>query len=118
MPLPIPNYREIVDLIKKGATIEAQEKIMELRAAALALQEENLTLREENRHLKESQEMNGQLVRIGNCYFMKDDTDRKKPYCMACWDADRKLVSLILGHNSFGGRTISCNICEAKKKDT
>ena len=27
----IPNYKDIVELIKKGATVEAQEKIMELR---------------------------------------------------------------------------------------
>lgn len=43
--MPLPNYKEIVDLLKKGATIEAQERIMELREAALALQEENIQLR-------------------------------------------------------------------------
>lgn len=37
-----PNYKDIIELIKKGSTIEAQEKIMELREGALALQEENI----------------------------------------------------------------------------
>jgi Zn finger protein HypA/HybF involved in hydrogenase expression len=41
----IPKYSEITDLIKKGATLEAQEKIMELREAALYLQEENIELK-------------------------------------------------------------------------
>jgi hypothetical protein len=41
----LPNYKDIVDLLKKGSTIEAQEKIMELREGALALQEENLNLK-------------------------------------------------------------------------
>jgi uncharacterized protein with PIN domain len=43
--MALPNYKDIVELLKKGATIEAQEKIMELREAALALQEENINLK-------------------------------------------------------------------------
>jgi len=50
---PIPNYKDIVDLIKKGATLEAQEKIMELREAALAVQEENLQLQTRIKELEE-----------------------------------------------------------------
>ncbi len=41
----LPNYKDIIELIKAGATIEAQERIMELRQAALDLQEENIQLR-------------------------------------------------------------------------
>jgi len=43
--MALPNYKEIVELLKKGTTIEAQEKIMELREAALSLQEENINLK-------------------------------------------------------------------------
>ncbi|WP_114277903.1 hypothetical protein [Thioalbus denitrificans] len=43
--MALPNYKDIVELLKKGATIEAQEKIMELREAALELQEENINLK-------------------------------------------------------------------------
>ncbi len=118
MPLPLPNYRDIVDLIKKGATIEAQEKIMQLREAALALQEDNFALREENRRLKEAQSLAAKLIRDGNCYYREEDSDRKHPYCLTCWDADRKLVSLILGRDAMRGiTTISCNVCKARKKN-
>jgi ribosomal protein L37E len=41
----LPSYKDIVELVKTGATIEAQERIMELRQAALDLQEENMRLR-------------------------------------------------------------------------
>jgi hypothetical protein len=34
MPL-LPNYKDIVELIRKGSTIEAQEEILELRKAAM-----------------------------------------------------------------------------------
>ena len=43
--MALPKYKDIVDLLKKGATIEAQEKIIELREAAMDLQEENIGLK-------------------------------------------------------------------------
>lgn len=44
-PMGLPSIRDIFELIKTGATIEAQEKVMELRQAALEVQEENIKLR-------------------------------------------------------------------------
>ncbi len=44
--MPLPGYKDIIELVKAGATIEAQEKIMELRQSALDWQEENIRLRE------------------------------------------------------------------------
>ena len=43
--MSLPSYKDIIELIKAGATIEAQEKIMELRQSALEIQEENIKLR-------------------------------------------------------------------------
>ena len=40
----IPNYQDIIALLGNGLTIEAREKIVELREAALV--EENLALGE------------------------------------------------------------------------
>jgi len=60
----IPNYKDIIELIKTGATIEAQERIMELRQAALELQEENIRLRNEvaglNSRVKELEQVDGE----------------------------------------------------------
>jgi len=44
--MALPNYKDIFDLVKAGATIEAQEKIMELRQSAMDAQEENIGLRQ------------------------------------------------------------------------
>ena len=49
----LPSSKDIVELIKKGMTIEAQEKIMELREAALSLQEENINLKRQVLELQE-----------------------------------------------------------------
>lgn len=43
--MALPSYKDILELLKAGATIEAQEKIMELRQAALSIQEDNIGLR-------------------------------------------------------------------------
>lgn len=51
--MALPSYKDIAELIKKGATIEAQEKIMELRESALELQEENINLKNQVLELQE-----------------------------------------------------------------
>jgi len=42
--MSLPTYKDIVDLIKKGATVEAQERIMVLREAVIELKDENSSL--------------------------------------------------------------------------
>jgi hypothetical protein len=44
--MKLPSYKNIIELLKKGSTIEAQEKIMELREAALEYKEETLNLKD------------------------------------------------------------------------
>lgn len=48
----LPRYKDIVELLKKGSTLEAQEQIMNLREGALDLQEENQELKEKIRELE------------------------------------------------------------------
>jgi hypothetical protein len=93
MVLPIPSYSEIIDLIKKGATIEAQEKIMELREAVLALQQENLALKKDLNEVKEALSRKIELWFDGAVYW--DGSEKKDgPYCQPCYDTKRTLVRL------------------------
>jgi hypothetical protein len=45
--MALPSYKELVELVKKGATLGAQQKIVELQEAYLELREENLKLKEQ-----------------------------------------------------------------------
>lgn len=93
--MPLPSYKDIVDLIKKGATFEAQEKIMELREAVMELQEENLSLREQVTHLRSEIAKKEELEFDGAIYWKKDSDGRRiGPYCQKCFDADGKLIRL------------------------
>jgi hypothetical protein len=72
--MTLPNYQDIVALIKKGATIEAQEQIMQLREAALELQNENLSLKNENFSLKST------VKELKEAIALRDGLEYQKPY--------------------------------------
>ncbi len=65
--MAIPNVKEIFELIKKGATLEAQQKISELKETVISLQEENLELKKENLSLKQQIEMSEKGERCPKC---------------------------------------------------
>ena len=91
--LPSFSVKDVTDLFKKGATIEAQEKIMELRQAALDLQEENIALRQQLRQLEQERDRDLSITKREAAYWTGDGTDpRHGPYCTHCYDVDRKLV--------------------------
>lgn len=90
--MAIPNYQDIVALIKKGSTIEAQEKIMQLREAALEFQNENLALKNTVRELKEAQSLRDGLEWHKPYYASKQKPDEK--FCQRCFDANAKAIRL------------------------
>ena len=97
MAIPLPSYTEIAALIKKGMTLEAHEKIMELREAALACREENLALKERLKDLEEKQTIKDQLYFDGRVYWLGTDITHNHengPFCASCYDKDEKLIRL------------------------
>lgn len=88
--MSLPSYKDIVDLLKKGATIEAQEKIMELRESALELQNENITLKQEVSELKEKNNLRDRLVYQAPTYAFADSPSER--FCQRCFDVDGKAV--------------------------
>ena len=104
----IPNYKEIIDLIKKGATIEAQEKIMELRETMIELQQENIELQQKVKHLEEI--INKKLLMNFKTpfYYMNGDSI---PHCPRCWEVDHKAVHFPTPFNSAAGTSYTCPQC-------
>lgn len=95
----LPKYKDIVELIKKGSTIEAQEKIMELREAAIELQDEHRELKEKIRELEEKLKLKESVVWDKPYYWYGEGDDRQGPFCQRCYDSDGKLVRLQGGKN-------------------
>lgn len=91
----IPSYKDIIDLLKKGATIEAQEKIMELKEAVIELQEENQVLKSRVGELEKSLDRKKNLTWDPPYYWLKTgDASKDGPYCQRCYDKDEKLIRL------------------------
>ncbi len=101
--IPIPSFsvKDILDLFKKGMELEAQEKIMEYRQAALDRQDENARLREQIHELERRLELR-ELTFDGLVYWWEahdplgegNRPQRDGPFCPRCCDADSKRIRL------------------------
>ena len=110
----IPSSQEIknitgmvIDIVKKGATLAEQEKVvrlreivLELREAILELQEENLKLKEKISGLQSKKKTEESMMWDGEFYWFEDKNGEgeivKKdgPFCQKCYDDERKLIRL------------------------
>jgi len=111
----LPDYKEIAELLKRGLTIEAQEKIMELRVGALELQEENLKLRQRVRDLESEVAVSRHLTfeaRTGLYWLQKPDGSQDGPFCSVCYDQHKRLARLHDGRQRAAQTRWLCMICE------
>jgi hypothetical protein len=111
--IPSINVTDIVDLIKKGSTLEAQERIMKLREAALDLQAENLQLRERVETMERELRLRAEVEWDGVAYWRKkDDGTKDGPFCQRCMDVDSKLVRM---HETEGNQSLfwHCVACRS-----
>jgi hypothetical protein len=105
----IPKYNDIVALIKKGSTLEAQEKIMELREAVLELQEENTEQRRRIEALEQQLAFHKALRFDSPFYYAEGDS---VPFCPRCWEADKKAVHLPPPQELMSGTRYDCIECD------
>jgi hypothetical protein len=112
----IPSWtaNDVVELVKKGATIEAQEKILELREAALRLQEENLELNERIKELEEKLSVKENLTYKAPYYWLEKPEGKDGPFCQHCQDKHFKLIRLQA--TRFKGQW-RCEACQKKFYD-
>jgi hypothetical protein len=107
----LPNYKDIIDLVKKGSTLEAQEKIMELREAAISQQEENIELRQRVKALEEQLALRAKVLWEAPYYWTEEDQKRDGPFCQSCYDKDG-LIRLQKLSAEFG-----CLVCDKTVRD-
>jgi hypothetical protein len=90
----LPRYNDIVDLMKKGSTLEAQEKIIELREGALELQEENIELKKKIKELEASLKRRDEVIYEKPSYWTISEKSKDGPFCQRCYDVEKQLVRL------------------------
>jgi len=89
-----PNYKDIIELIRKGSTVEAQKKVMEFKEVALALEEENLSLRKRIDELESKLDEKQNVVWQQPFYWVEKPGSKDGPFCQNCYDTENKLVRL------------------------
>jgi len=87
----LPTYKDITELLKKGLTLEAQEKIMQLREAAVRLQDETLTLKRRVAELEAQLSLKQSLRHTRSLYYADRDP---VPFCPYCWENSQKMIHL------------------------
>jgi hypothetical protein len=85
----VSTTKELIDLAKKGATIELELKLVQMQERELELREEIVKLKTEITNLKSTSNNDDNLNLIDGVYF-KDS----KAYCQVCWDSEKKLINL------------------------
>jgi|SRR5215471_3994730 len=109
----LPTYKDITELLKKGATLEAQEQIIALREGALELHEENIKLRERVKELEGAANLIRELEFHNGVYYRrKQDGTREGPFCPLCYDDKNKLIRLQSGLEREADTTWICLACE------
>ena len=112
--MSIITCKEIIDLVKKGATSEAQEKIMELRAELLLYREENQKLKKEIERLSNELDIKQKLVfRNGVYWLKKDDGSKDGPFCIICYDDKNRLIRLTSKKAAYMNPWWECQKCKA-----
>ena len=108
--MAIPSYKEIVELLKKGLTLEAQEKIMELREAVLSEQEENHRLRKRIAELEDEVNRKRALRHEHGVFWGEND---EVPFCPLCWEQSGKSIHLFGPNPAAQGQAVfwNCHTC-------
>jgi len=96
----LPRYKDIVELLKKGSTIEAQEQIMSLREGALELQEENHELKNKIRELE---------LKLKN---VNDWSIEKEKYALVSpWGGAAQVYAMLKEHSDGEAPHYLCSNC-------
>lgn len=91
----IDNAKEVAELVRKYNDLDLYDKIVDLRDEIFNLKEENISLKEKNKELEEAFKIKGNIEREGNVYFLvESDGNKRGPFCLTCWDDDRKLINV------------------------
>jgi hypothetical protein len=107
------------DVEGKEAVSKLQDQILDLQSKLFSIQSQYEQLAEQKRQAEEKvkqmendAEISAQLVRHNDFYFRTLPARKKAgPYCLACWDGDRKLVNVQL----FASSQYQCGRCEPNK---
>ncbi|SRR6266852_4596741 len=88
----VDNFKEVFKVAETINNIDLYTKLGELQTRVMEVEEENRALKDELKTIKEQDKIAGELKVEDNAYYIVREGKKEGPYCMTCWDADRKLA--------------------------
>ena len=85
----ISTTKDLIELAKKGATVELEIRLVRMQETELELREEIVKLKTELVNIKEA-EKTKELLEFRDGIYIKDNVR----YCQLCWDSKNTLVRL------------------------
>jgi hypothetical protein len=85
----ISTTKELIDLAKKGATVELELRLVRMQEKELELREELVQLKSERAEADKQKAVEKELELREGVYFREG-----KPYCQLCWDSEKQLINL------------------------
>src|SRR5258706_4081975 len=90
----VPIEKDIVDLVQRGATTEAEKRIVALRVAAMTAQLEIVTLRERISTVERELHLREAVSFDGMYYWMGTPDAKDGPFCPTCYDTEHLMMRL------------------------
>lgn len=109
----IDTAKDLYELVKKGATVESQKKVMQLREEAVALQGENVELKTRIKELEEALAVQESLEFDGRVYWQVTKGKKTGPFCQRCYDFNKQLIRLQAQSTYIGDQVEECWECKA-----
>ncbi len=104
------SYDSVLELLKQGAVIEAQERFNALHERALMLQGKKAQPHHEMRTLEVEPGSRGRAVPDGVVCYLVENGKRSGPYCRRCRDRESHWVRL----RAVGAVTYVCVACKSE----
>lgn len=84
-------FRDIIGLVKQAKDSKLKNVILELQNKTMDLIQENIDFKDQLSKQKDNDDFVKNIKLIDGVYYYKYE---KVPYCVRCWDADKKRIHL------------------------
>ena len=88
------GIKDAIKVAQKTDNIELYQKLLDIGAQALDMQDELFHLKEENAKLKKKNDLRPLIERHNESFITLKNDDKKLCYCSHCWDVEEKMVQL------------------------
>jgi len=106
--MALPTYDGILELLKNGAVLEAQEQFTSLHERALVRRQKTSRGDDQIRALDLELGSRGQLESDGIAYYLVENGKKSGYFCQRCYDTESRLVSL----RALDAATYRCSSCQ------